>query len=80
MKNLSEPVRAVIYSFFDFHDLLNTFSRISKNERILLKTKYSEILQISYEIEVFCQFWPQIEQAISMASEIYLNRLFGQDD
>lgn len=60
-KNLSEPERVEIYSFLCFEEQLDLISRLSKNERSMLGTKYSKILKIKKDFEPFSSLHNQLE-------------------
>ena len=49
---IAESVRAVIYSFLGFNFLVNRVSRLSKSEREMLLTKYSEVLDIKTTLDL----------------------------
>ena len=60
-KNLPENLRSTVYSFLSFEDLLHKISKLSPKERIMLVTKYSEILNIKKELDVFSEIYTDIE-------------------
>ena len=71
----SEQTRCVVYYFLSFQELTEKISKISRKERIMLITKYSKVLDVKKNLDVFESFRGDIEYAIALAKEVTVCKL-----